>query len=46
MFRNTDRVPVDYLLFTRHSRLIYVILVSFVLGAFAGQVLRGRRRKG
>ena len=45
MFRNTGRVEVDYLLFSRDSRLIYVILVAFILGAIAGQLLRRRRKR-
>jgi hypothetical protein len=38
-------VKVDYILFTRNSRLIYVIIVSAVLGALVGQVIRRRRRR-
>jgi len=45
MFMNTGRVNVDYVIFSRQSRLIYVILVAFILGVIAGQVLRRRRKR-
>jgi uncharacterized integral membrane protein len=45
MFMNTGRVSVDYVIFSRQSRLIYVILVAFILGVIAGQVLRRRRKR-
>ena len=44
MFLNTDRVKVDYVFFTRESRLIYVILVSAVLGALAAALVKRWRR--
>jgi uncharacterized integral membrane protein len=46
MFLNTDRVSVDYVFFSRHSRLIYVILVSAVLGALAASLVKRWRRRG
>ncbi len=45
MVLNTDRVKVDYVFFSRHSRLIYVILVSAVAGALAVALLRRWRRR-
>ena len=44
-FANTERVNVDYLIFDRNSRLIYVVLASAVLGALADRLIRLRRRK-
>jgi uncharacterized integral membrane protein len=45
MFLNTDRVKVDYVFFSRDSRLIYVILVSAVLGALAAALVKRWRRR-
>jgi len=45
MFLNTERVEVDYVFFSRGSRLIYVILISAVLGAVAVALLRRWRRR-
>ena len=42
---NDDRVPVDYLVFTRDSPLIVVIAVSALLGALAGGLLVWRRKR-
>ena len=42
---NDDRVPVDYLVFTRDSPLIIVIAVSALLGALAGGLLVWRRKR-
>lgn len=42
---NSQRVEVDYLLFTRDSRLVYVIIGSAILGAAADRLLIRRRRR-
>ncbi len=44
---NRERVEVDWILFERSSRLIYVIIGSALLGALADRLLvrRGRRDK-
>ena len=44
---NRDRVSVNWLLFERESRLIYVIIGSALLGALADRLLqrRGRSKK-
>jgi uncharacterized integral membrane protein len=42
---NSQRVTVDFILFERESRLIYVILGSAILGAIAGALLRRHRRR-
>lgn len=42
---NRGRVEVDWVLFERDSRLIYVIIVSAVLGALADRLLVRRRRR-
>jgi uncharacterized integral membrane protein len=44
---NRERVEVDWILFERSSRLIYVIIGSALLGALADRLLvrRGRREK-
>jgi uncharacterized integral membrane protein len=44
-FMNSHRVEVDWVLFDRDSRLIYVILVSALLGALADRLIQRRRRK-
>ncbi|GEM_PF-3202301 len=44
-FANRDRVEVDYVVFQSHSRLIYVILVSALLGAVAAWLFRLHRRR-
>ncbi len=42
---NRERVQVDWILFERSSRLIYVIIGSAILGAVADRLLIQRRRK-
>ena len=42
---NFDRVEVDWILFERNSRLIYVIIGSALLGALADRLLQRRSRK-
>ena len=42
---NNDKVPVDYLVFTRDSPLILVIGVSALLGAVFGALLMRRRSR-
>jgi uncharacterized integral membrane protein len=42
---NNDRVPVDYLVFTRESPLILVIAVSALLGAIIGGLIVRRRSR-
>ena len=42
---NRDRVSVDWIIFERESRLIYVIIVSALLGALADRLVQRRRRK-
>lgn len=42
---NRDRVEVDWILFERDSRLIYVIVVSALLGALADRLFQRRRAK-
>jgi uncharacterized integral membrane protein len=42
---NRDRVEVDWVLFERNSRLIYVIIISAVLGALADRLIQRRRRE-
>ena len=41
---NSQRVEVDYLVFSRDSRLVYVIIGSAVLGAIADRRIQRRRR--
>ncbi len=41
---NRSRVEVDYVVFDRNSRLIYVIIVSALLGAVADRLIQRRRR--
>ncbi|HMG26206.1 MAG TPA: LapA family protein [Acidimicrobiia bacterium] len=43
-FQNTDRVRVSFLFFHWDARVIYLIIVSALLGAFAAYLL-GRRRR-
>jgi LPXTG-motif cell wall-anchored protein len=40
---NRQRVKIDFILFERESRLIYIIIGAAVLGAVAGALLRRRR---
>jgi uncharacterized integral membrane protein len=40
---NFDRVEVNWVFFTRDSRLIYVVLVAFVLGGLTDRFLLRRR---
>ena len=42
---NRDRVEVDWVLFERNSRLIYVVIVSAVLGALADRLIQRRRKE-
>ena len=42
---NFERVEVDWILFERDSRLIYVIIGSALLGALADRLLQRRSRK-
>ncbi len=42
---NRDRVEVDWILFDRSSRLIYVIIGSAILGAVADRLLIHRWRR-
>ena len=42
---NRERVQVDWILFQRSSRLIYVIIGSAILGAVADRLLIKRGRK-
>ena len=42
---NNDKVPVDYLVFTRDSPLILVIGVSALLGAIIGGLIVRRRTR-
>jgi uncharacterized integral membrane protein len=42
---NRQRVKIDFILFERESRLIYIIIGAAVLGAIAGALLRHRRRE-
>ncbi len=42
---NDDRVPVDFLIFTRDSSLILVIGVSALLGAIIGGLVVRRRSR-
>ena len=44
-FMNAHRVEVDWVLFERDSRLIYVIVVSALLGALADRLVQRRGRK-
>lgn len=44
-FANSQRVEVDYLLFSRDSRLVYVILGAAILGAIADRLWTWRRRR-
>ena len=41
---NRDRVTVDWVIFERRSRLIYVIIASALLGALADRLLQRRHR--
>ena len=45
-FMNAHRVQVDWVLFERDSRLIYVIRVSAALGALGDLLVQRRSRKG
>lgn len=42
---NRERVSVDWIIFERRSRLIYVIIVSALLGALADRMLQRRHHK-
>lgn len=42
---NRERVSVDWILFERRSRLIYVIIGSALLGALADRLLQRRHRR-
>jgi uncharacterized integral membrane protein len=41
---NRERVTVDWIIFERRSRLIYVIIGSALLGALADRLLQRRHR--
>jgi uncharacterized integral membrane protein len=41
---NRERVSVDWILFERRSRLIYVIIASALLGALADRLIQKRHR--
>lgn len=41
---NRNRVRIDFILFDRHTRVIYAIIVSAVLGAVADRLILRRRR--
>lgn len=43
-FSNRERVSVDWVLFDRRSRLIYVIIGSALLGALADRLVQRRHR--
>lgn len=43
---NRERVQVDWILFERSSRLIYVIIASALLGALADRLLVRHGRRG
>jgi uncharacterized integral membrane protein len=43
-FQNTDRVRVSFLFFHWDARVIYLIIVSALLGGFAAYLV-GRRRR-
>ncbi len=42
---NRERVTVDWILFERRSRLIYVIIGAALLGALADRLFQRRRRR-
>jgi uncharacterized integral membrane protein len=42
---NSQRVEVDYLVGSRDSRLVYVIVGSAILGAIADRLLQFARRR-
>jgi uncharacterized integral membrane protein len=42
---NRQRVEIDFIIFERESRLIYIIIGSAVLGAIAGALVRRRRER-
>ncbi|HEX6312209.1 MAG TPA: lipopolysaccharide assembly protein LapA domain-containing protein [Acidimicrobiia bacterium] len=42
---NRQRVEIDFIVFERDARLIYIIIGSAVLGAIAGALLRRRRER-
>ncbi len=42
---NRQRVNIDFILFDRESRLIYIILGSAILGALAAALLRRHRAR-
>ncbi len=44
-FANRQRVNISWWFFDRQSRLIYVIVVSAVLGALADRLLLSRKKK-
>jgi uncharacterized integral membrane protein len=39
VIQNSDRVPIDFIFVTRRSRLIYVLIVTALLGGVAGYLL-------
>jgi uncharacterized integral membrane protein len=44
-FQNSRRVEIDYIVFERESRLIFIIIGSALLGAIAGALIRRARRR-
>ncbi len=42
---NRQRVKIDFILFERDARMIYIILGSAFLGAIAGVLVRHHRRR-
>lgn len=44
-FQNRDPVNIDYIVFTRDTRLIYIIIGSAALGALTGGLVRRHRRR-
>lgn len=43
---NSQHVSVDWFVVTTESRLIFVIILSAVLGALADRLIRWHRRRG
>jgi uncharacterized integral membrane protein len=43
---NSGRVKVDFIIFERNARLIYVIIISALLGMVIGALIRRSRREG
>ena len=43
--KNSEKVDVSFVFFSAHVRLIWVLLVTAILGALADRLLLWRRRK-